>query len=63
MASGLWHHAQRMLQPLKKTVVRIPGPSCTDVRWMFEIKPVTWPSEFIPDHFAFPMIFYIDESV
>jgi len=25
--SGLWHHWQLSGQPLKKTVVRIPGPS------------------------------------
>lgn len=27
MLSGLWHHAQRRLQPLKKITIRIPGPS------------------------------------
>ena len=32
--SGLWHHEQRIGQPWKNTVVRIPGPSCTQVRWM-----------------------------
>ena len=30
--SGLWHHAQRSGQPLRKTTVRIPGPSCTEKR-------------------------------
>ena len=30
--SGLWHHAQCMLQPLKNTVVRMPGPSYTQKR-------------------------------
>jgi hypothetical protein len=25
--SGLWHHEQRRLQPLKKTTSRMPGPS------------------------------------
>ena len=25
--SGLWHHAQRSGQPLRNTVVRMPGPS------------------------------------
>lgn len=27
MASGFWHHEQNNGQPLKKTVVRMPGPS------------------------------------
>jgi hypothetical protein len=27
MLSGLWHQAQRRLQPLKKITTRIPGPS------------------------------------
>jgi hypothetical protein len=30
--SGLAHHAQRSGQPFKKTVLRIPFPSCTDQR-------------------------------
>ena len=29
-ASGLWHQGQRMGQPLKNTVVRIPGPSSVE---------------------------------
>ncbi len=28
MPSGLWHQAQRSGHPFRKTVVRIPGPSC-----------------------------------
>ena len=36
--SGLWHQAQRMLQPLKNTVVRMPGPSYTKKRWMSNIR-------------------------
>jgi len=28
--SGLWHQRQRNGQPLKKTLVRIPGPSLTE---------------------------------
>ena len=28
--SGLWHQGQRRLQPLRKTVVRMPGPSPTE---------------------------------
>src|SRR5271157_87761 len=34
MHSGFWHHAQSSGQPLKKTVVLIPGPSCTENFWM-----------------------------
>jgi hypothetical protein len=30
--SGFWHHLQRRLQPLKKTTVRIPGPSSVAYR-------------------------------
>ena len=37
--SGLWHHVQLMLQPLGKTVVRIPGPSSTENRWIPKIIP------------------------
>jgi hypothetical protein len=33
--SGLWHHQQRSGQPLKKTVVRMPGPSCSEYRMMW----------------------------
>jgi hypothetical protein len=32
MLSGLWHHRHRRLQPLKNTVVRMPGPSSVDMR-------------------------------
>ena len=28
--SGLWHQGQRAGQPLRKTVVRMPGPSCSE---------------------------------
>ena len=30
MLSGLWHQVQRSGQPLKNTVVRMPGPSSVD---------------------------------
>ena len=30
MLSGLWHQVQRSGQPLRNTVVRIPGPSCRE---------------------------------
>ena len=30
--SGLWHQGQCRGQPLRKTVVRIPGPSCSENR-------------------------------
>jgi len=32
MLSGLWHHEHFKVHPLKKTVVRIPGPSSVDIR-------------------------------
>lgn len=35
--SGLWHHQQASGQPLKKTVVRMPGPSWTENRWMLNM--------------------------
>ena len=38
--SGLWHQRQRNGQPLKKTVVRMPGPSWMEKRWMSKIVPV-----------------------
>ena len=34
--SGFWHHRQRRGQPRRKTTVRMPGPSWTQKRWMFE---------------------------
>lgn len=34
MLSGLWHQMQFSGQPLKKTVLLIPGPSSVDIRWM-----------------------------
>lgn len=37
--SGLWHHLHRSLQPFRKMVVRMPGPSCTANRFMSKIKP------------------------
>ena len=39
--SGLWHHQQRSGQPLRKTVVRMPGPSCTAKRSTRNTTPVT----------------------
>ena len=38
--SGLWHHQQRSGQPLRKTVVRMPGPSCTANRSIRKTIPV-----------------------
>jgi hypothetical protein len=38
--SGLWHQAQRSGQPLKKTVVRMPGPSSVLKRWTLNVVPV-----------------------
>jgi len=37
--SGLWHHQQRNGQPFRKTVVRIPGPSWIEYRWMLSTIP------------------------
>src|ERR1700710_2425969 len=39
MLSGLLHHLQRREQALRKTVVRIPGPSCVQKCWMFSTLP------------------------
>ena len=39
--SGLEHHTQASGQPLKKTVVRMPGPSSMLYRWMLKTVPVT----------------------
>ncbi len=39
MPSGLWHQAQFSGQPFRKTVVRMPGPSCTEYFWMLKTKP------------------------
>ena len=40
MLSGLPHHRQRSGQPLKNTVVRMPGPSWSEKRWMSKMRPV-----------------------
>src|SRR5512137_1854986 len=39
MLSGLLHHLQRSVQPLRKTVVRIPGPSWVEKCWIFRTTP------------------------
>ena len=38
--SGLQHHWQRRAQPLRKTIVRIPGPSWMEYFWMSKMRPV-----------------------
>src|ERR1019366_8941569 len=38
--SGLWHHQQDRGQPLKKTTVRMPGPSCVAKRITLKINAV-----------------------
>jgi len=38
--SGLLHQRHRSGQDLRKTMVRIPGPSCTLKRWMSKTMPV-----------------------
>ena len=40
MLSGLLHHRQRSGQPLRNTVVRMPGPSWIEKRWMSKMRPV-----------------------
>jgi hypothetical protein len=37
--SGLWHHEQQSGHPFKKTVVRMPGPSCMEKRIRLKINP------------------------
>jgi hypothetical protein len=39
MDSGLLHQGQLSGQPFKNTVVRIPGPSWIEKRWILKIKP------------------------
>ena len=39
--SGLEHHTQLSGQPLKKTVVRMPGPSSMLYLWILKTVPVT----------------------
>src|SRR5512137_556995 len=41
MLSGLQHHLQRREQPLRKTFVRIPGPSLVQKCWMLSTVPVS----------------------
>ena len=43
MLSGLWHQTQLKGQPLKKTVLRMPGPSSVDIRWIRRIVPFSFP--------------------
>jgi len=39
--SGLWHHQQSSGHPLRKTVVRMPGPSWSEYRWILKTAPLT----------------------
>jgi len=41
MLSGLWHQRQDRGHPLKKTVVRMPGPSCVAKRLISKMIPFT----------------------
>jgi hypothetical protein len=41
--SGLWHQRHSRLHPFTKTVVRSPGPSSVDIRWM--LNTVSWELE------------------
>src|SRR5450631_1774668 len=38
--SGLQHHRQARGHPFRKTVVRVPGPSCTECAWISKISPL-----------------------
>ena len=38
--SGLAHQLHLRLKPLKKTVVRMPGPSCRENFWMLKMCPI-----------------------
>ncbi len=38
--SGLWHQKQRRLHPFRNTVVRMPGPSWMEKRWMLVTRPL-----------------------
>jgi hypothetical protein len=44
--SGLWHQRQRSGQPLKKTVVRMPGPSLTLISLMSKMIPAVIQASF-----------------
>ena len=38
--SGLWHQGQSSGQPFRNTVVRMPGPSWIEKRWISKLAPV-----------------------
>ena len=40
--SGLLHQRQDRGQPLVNTMVRMPGPSCTEYFWMLNTTPVVF---------------------
>jgi|GEM_PF-3498905 len=39
LPSGLWHQKQANVHPLRNTVVRIPGPSWMENRWILKTLP------------------------
>src|SRR5512144_746726 len=41
MLSGLQHHLHRSEQPLRKTTVRMPGPSLVQKCWILSTVPVS----------------------
>ena len=45
--SGFAHHSQRIGHPLRNTIVRMPGPSCTEKRCMLKTMPVASKSTLV----------------
>src|SRR5450759_79737 len=54
--SGLWHHTQLRGHPFMKTVVRIPGPSSIEKRWMLKILPVRPPLPAGPESLTLELV-------
>jgi len=50
--SGLWHQRHESGQPFRKTVVRIPGPSWMEKRWMSKQTPVGADEAATASHFG-----------
>ena len=45
--SGFAHHLQLIGHPLRNTIVRMPGPSCTEKRCMLKTMPVASKSTLV----------------
>ena len=55
MLSGLWHHTHRKGQPLKKTVLLMPGPSSVDIRCILRMSPCGCSGSFpVMSQYLFP---------